>query len=114
MRPSLALRAFRPTMRKMSPVPAEDQVGHRSRRQPEEVRIDWQQLTCMIVGHTVSQRLRKLRQIPPELIPLGVVVGFALAAATYSVARHFMTDKTIRLKRQGKSAAAESGHGEEH
>ncbi|KAK1639779.1 hypothetical protein BDP81DRAFT_391841 [Colletotrichum phormii] len=90
MRPTLGLRAFRPTLRKMSPVPAEDQVGH-----------------------TVSQRLRKLRQIPPELIPLGVVVGFALAAATYSVGRHFMTDKTIRLKRQGKSAA-DAGHGEEH
>lgn len=25
----------------------------------------------LIPGHTVSQRLRKLRQIPPELIPLG-------------------------------------------
>ncbi|GKT46936.1 uncharacterized protein ColSpa_07117 [Colletotrichum spaethianum] len=91
MRPTLGLRAFRPTLRMRSPVPTEDQVGH-----------------------TVSQRLRKLRQIPPELIPLGVVVGFALVAATYSVGRHFMTDKTIRLKRQGKSAAASSGHGEEH
>ncbi|GJD01751.1 hypothetical protein ColKHC_10576 [Colletotrichum higginsianum] len=80
MRPTLGLRAFRPTLRMMSPVP----------------------------------RLRKLRQIPPELIPLGVVVGFALAAATYSVGRHFVTDKTIRLKRQGKSAAAAAGHGEEH
>ncbi|GKT57052.1 hypothetical protein ColTof3_04391 [Colletotrichum tofieldiae] len=69
MRPTLGLRAFRPTLRMMSPVPAEDQVG--------------------------------------------VVVGFALAAATYSVGRHFMTDKTIRLKRQGKSAA-DSGHGEGH
>ncbi|KAF6792999.1 hypothetical protein CMUS01_09300 [Colletotrichum musicola] len=87
MRPTLAMRAFRPTMRMRSPVPAEDQVGH-----------------------TVSQRLRKLKSIPPELIPLGVVVGFALAAATYSVARHFMTDKTIRLKRQGKTAAPAEEH----
>ncbi|KAF9877761.1 hypothetical protein CkaCkLH20_04896 [Colletotrichum karsti] len=90
MRPTLALRAFRPTMRMRTPVPAEDQVGH-----------------------TVSQRLRKLKQIPPELFPLGVVVGFALAAAAYSVGRHFMTDGTIRIKRQNKAAvdAAEAkGH----
>lgn len=26
-------------------------------------------LTCQ--GHTISQRLRKLKQVPPELIPLG-------------------------------------------
>ncbi|KAL0940978.1 uncharacterized protein CTRU02_203741 [Colletotrichum truncatum] len=91
MRPTLGLRAFRPTMRMMSPVPAEDQVGH-----------------------TVSQRLRKLRQIPPELIPLGVVVGFALTAATYSIARHFMTDGTIRLKRQGKLAADAAEAAENH
>ncbi|KAF4931833.1 hypothetical protein CGCVW01_v000184 [Colletotrichum viniferum] len=90
MRPTLGLRAFRPTMRMRSPVPAEDQVGH-----------------------TVSQRLRKLRQIPPELIPLGVVVGFALAAATYSVGRHFMTDSTIRIKRQNK-AAADAAEAREH
>ncbi|WYZ37269.1 hypothetical protein EsH8_II_000775 [Colletotrichum jinshuiense] len=87
MRPTLGLRAFRPTLRMMSPVPAEDQVGH-----------------------TISQRLRKLRQIPPELVPLGVVVGFALFAAGYSVTRHFLTDKTIRLKRQGKSAADAGEH----
>ncbi|OLN92109.1 hypothetical protein CCHL11_01526 [Colletotrichum chlorophyti] len=96
MRPTLALRAFRPTLRMMSPVP----------------------------------RLRKLRQIPPELLPLGtsllnsemlcwtrfltnlgVVVGFAVGAAAYSIGRHLVTDKTIRLKRQGKSAAA---HDDEH
>ncbi|KAL9948148.1 hypothetical protein ACHAQF_003803 [Verticillium nonalfalfae] len=78
MRPTLALRAFRPTLRMRSPVPGEDQAGH-----------------------TVSQRLRKLRRIPPELIPLGVVVGFAVLAAGYSSIRHFMVDGTIRLKRQG-------------
>ncbi|KDN65970.1 hypothetical protein CSUB01_00636 [Colletotrichum sublineola] len=113
MRPSLALRAFRPTMRKMSPVPAEDQVGTSTTRfqllRPPVTRGIDPDDNLRECG-----RLRKLRQIPPELIPLGVVVGFALTAATYSIARHFMTDKTIRLKRQGKSAAAESGHEEGH
>ncbi|KAH7347807.1 hypothetical protein B0T11DRAFT_291919 [Plectosphaerella cucumerina] len=91
MRPTLAMRAaFRPTIRRMAPVPVEDQVGH-----------------------TVSQRLRKLRKIPPELIPLGVVVGFAILAAGYSSLRHFMTDGTIRLKRQGSRGDDHgSGHAE--
>ncbi|KAM0325442.1 hypothetical protein ACHAQA_007428 [Verticillium albo-atrum] len=62
--------------------------------------------------HTISQRLRKLRKIPPELIPLGVVVGFAVFAAGYSSIRHFMVDGTIRLKRQGPKHS--DGHGEEH
>lgn len=82
------MRAFRPTARRMAPVPGEDQVGH-----------------------TVSQRLRKLKSIPPELIPLGVVVGFAIFAAGYSSIRHFMVDGTIRLKRQGPRAAAHDDEG---
>ncbi|KAI1179555.1 hypothetical protein F4777DRAFT_533063 [Nemania sp. FL0916] len=53
-------------------------------------------------AHTVSQRLRKLRSIPPELIPLGVVVGFAVCAAIYSSMRKFWVDKNLRLRRQGK------------
>ncbi|GAB1313282.1 hypothetical protein MFIFM68171_03492 [Madurella fahalii] len=85
-----SLRMFRPTARMMRPVPKEEQAAH-----------------------TVSQRLRRLRQIPPELIPLGVVVSFALCAAVYSSGRHFVVDKTIRLKRQNR--AADSHHsGEEH
>lgn len=28
----------------------------------------------LVAGHTISQRLRKLKQIPPELIPLGKAV----------------------------------------
>ncbi|GJC82644.1 hypothetical protein ColLi_05482 [Colletotrichum liriopes] len=83
MRPTLGLRAFRPTLRMMSPVPP--------LRRPAIPNTD-------------------LDDSPWRT---GVVVGFALAAATYSVGRHFMTDKTIRLKRQGKSAA-DSSHGEEH
>jgi hypothetical protein len=83
---------FRPTARLMRPVPKEEQSAH-----------------------TVSQRLRRLRKIPPELIPLGVVVGFAICAAGYSSARHFFVDKTIRLKRQNRAADAHGAHGaEEH
>ncbi|TPX15199.1 uncharacterized protein E0L32_004757 [Thyridium curvatum] len=90
MYPSAALRMFRPTGRMMRPVPKEEQAAH-----------------------TVSQRLRRLRRIPPELLPLGVVVGFALCAAVFSSTRHFMVDKTIRLKRQNR-AADNAAHGAEH
>ncbi|KAI1479453.1 hypothetical protein K445DRAFT_320419 [Daldinia sp. EC12] len=76
-----ATRALRmmPTRRMMRPIPKEDQSAH-----------------------TVSQRLRKLRQIPAELIPLGVVVGFAVFAATYSSLRKFSVDKNLRLSRQNR------------
>ncbi|KAH8706676.1 hypothetical protein BGZ61DRAFT_450303 [Ilyonectria robusta] len=102
MRSTAALRMFRQTPRMLRPVPKEDQAGH-----------------------TVSQRLRKLKQIPPELYPLGnatrrsiepflvliafsaVVVAFALGAATYSISRKFLVDKNLRLARQGPSARAE-------
>ncbi|KAI0401190.1 hypothetical protein F4802DRAFT_439756 [Xylaria palmicola] len=53
-------------------------------------------------AHTISQRLRKLRQIPAELIPLGVVVGFAVFAAGYSSVRKFVVDKNLRLSRTGR------------
>ncbi|KAG6360525.1 hypothetical protein INS49_011587 [Diaporthe citri] len=81
--------AFQPTRRLMRPVPNEEQAAH-----------------------TVSQRLRRLRKIPAELIPLGVVVGFAVIAAGYSITRHLFVDKTIRLKRQNRAAdaAAEQHH----
>jgi hypothetical protein len=36
-----------------------------------------------------------------------VVVGFAVAAAIYSITRHLFTDKTIRLKRQNRAADAQ-------
>ncbi|KAK6360385.1 hypothetical protein TWF730_006527 [Orbilia blumenaviensis] len=51
-------------------------------------------------GHTVTQRLRRLKDIPIELIPLGVVIGAAIVAAGYSMANKLMTDKTLRLSRQ--------------
>ncbi|CAF3492123.1 hypothetical protein SNK03_012338 [Fusarium graminearum] len=90
MRSTAVLRMFRQTPRMLRPVPKEDQAGH-----------------------TISQRLRKLKQIPPELYPLAVVVGFALGAAGYSISRKFIVDKNLRLARQGPAArAANSGHGE--
>ncbi|PLB55714.1 hypothetical protein P170DRAFT_346807 [Aspergillus steynii IBT 23096] len=47
-------------------------------------------------AHTISQRLRTLKRVPPELIPLGIV---AVGAAIYSSAHKLMTDKTLRLSR---------------
>ncbi|KAL2160038.1 hypothetical protein VTH06DRAFT_1693 [Thermothelomyces fergusii] len=84
-----SLRMFRPTARMMRPIPKEEQSAH-----------------------TVSQRLRRLKQIPPELLPLGVVVAFAVTAAVYSSFRHLATDKNIRLKRQNRAADSHA-HGEE-
>lgn len=82
-----------PTRRMMRPLPKEDQSAH-----------------------TVSQRLRKLKNIPAELIPLGVVVGFAVFAAGYSSFRKFTVDKNLRLSRQNrKDVPGEHGeHGESH
>ncbi|KAL4935025.1 hypothetical protein BDV06DRAFT_217730 [Aspergillus oleicola] len=45
-------------------------------------------------AHTISQRLRQLKKIPPELLPLGTV---AVGAAIYSSTKKLMTDKTLRL-----------------
>ncbi|GAB7360361.1 hypothetical protein MBLNU230_g8319t1 [Neophaeotheca triangularis] len=53
-------------------------------------------------AHTISQRLRTLKKIPPELVPLGVVLAIALIMAGYSMIRKFYTDGTLRLTRQGK------------
>ncbi|KAF4945808.1 hypothetical protein FGADI_11653 [Fusarium gaditjirri] len=91
MRSTTALRMFRQTPRMLRPVPKEDQAGH-----------------------TISQRLRKLKQIPPELYPLAVVVGFALGAAGYSISRKFIVDKNLRLARQGPAGRSDAGHAEGH
>ncbi|KAF5699311.1 NADH-ubiquinone reductase complex 1 MLRQ subunit [Fusarium mundagurra] len=91
MRSTTALRMFRQTPRMLRPVPKEDQAGH-----------------------TISQRLRKLKQIPPELYPLAVVVGFALGAAGYSISRKFLVDKNLRLARQGAAGRHDAGHAQDH
>ncbi|KAK4189970.1 hypothetical protein QBC35DRAFT_491620 [Podospora australis] len=83
-----SLRMFRATPRMMRPVPKEEQSAH-----------------------TVSQRLRRIKDVPAELWPLGVVVGFAVCAAAYSITRHLVVDKTIRLKRQNRAA---DKHAEAH
>ncbi|KAL0260440.1 hypothetical protein SLS55_004127 [Diplodia seriata] len=48
-------------------------------------------------AHTISQRIRTLKKIPPELIPLGAV---AVGAAVFSIFRKLYVDKTLRLARQ--------------
>ena len=53
-------------------------------------------------AHTISQRLRTLKKIPPELIPLGVVLAVAVGAAAYALIRKLYVDKTLRLYRTGK------------
>ncbi|KAF2741080.1 hypothetical protein EJ04DRAFT_481429 [Polyplosphaeria fusca] len=51
-------------------------------------------------AHGISHRLRQLKKMPAELIPL---CNVALGAAVFSIIRKFMTDKTLRLKRQGRT-----------
>jgi hypothetical protein len=70
---------MRQTQRMLRPVPKEEQSGH-----------------------TISQRLRNLKKIPAELIPLGIVLAVAIGAAIFSIGRKFYTDRTLRLKRTGK------------
>jgi hypothetical protein len=60
-----------------------------------------QRMLTITLGHTISQRLRTLKRIPPELLPLGVVIAAALLAAVYSMFNKLMGDKTLRLGRQG-------------
>ncbi|KAL7654072.1 hypothetical protein ACMYSQ_008738 [Aspergillus niger] len=58
-------------------------------------------------AHTISQRLRTLKRVPPELIPLVFICppltqfhrSVAVGAAIYSSTRKLMTDKTLRLYR---------------
>ncbi|OAF59725.1 hypothetical protein VC83_03781 [Pseudogymnoascus destructans] len=78
MRSSTPLNMFQPTRRMMVPVPKEDQSAH-----------------------TISQRLRQWRRIPPELVPLGIVVGVAVAFGAYSLGTKLM-DKQMRLSRQNR------------
>ncbi|KAM0719714.1 hypothetical protein Q7P37_003847 [Cladosporium fusiforme] len=55
-------------------------------------------------AHTISQRIRSLRKIPVELLPIGAVLIVALGAAAYSIGRKFYTDSTLRLSRSGPRA----------
>ncbi|CAO2651178.1 Nn.00g094750.m01.CDS01 [Neocucurbitaria sp. VM-36] len=78
MRPSPQL-FMRQTMRMRTPMPKEEHGAH-----------------------TVSQRLRQLKNIPTEIWPLIVVLGVAVGAAFFSLGRKLVVDRTLRLKRQGK------------
>ncbi|KAH7090339.1 hypothetical protein FB567DRAFT_589741 [Paraphoma chrysanthemicola] len=53
-------------------------------------------------AHTVSQRIRQLKNIPTEIWPLIVVLGVAVVMAIVSLIRKLFVDKTLRLNRQGK------------
>ncbi|KAF2005291.1 hypothetical protein P154DRAFT_616522 [Amniculicola lignicola CBS 123094] len=68
---------FRPSMRAREPVPKDEHQAH-----------------------TVSQRLRSLKKIPAELIPLGIVLAVAVVFAFVSLFRKLWVDKTLRLRRQ--------------
>ncbi|KAI4803575.1 hypothetical protein E4T44_10727 [Aureobasidium sp. EXF-8845] len=58
-------------------------------------------------AHTISQRLRTLKKIPPELIPIGIVLAVAIGFAAYSLIRKLFTDGTLRLNRsRGHNQAA--------
>ncbi|KAG9518246.1 hypothetical protein KCU99_g1596, partial [Aureobasidium melanogenum] len=50
-------------------------------------------------AHTISQRIRTLKKIPPELIPIGIVLAVAISFAAYSLIRKLFTDGTLRLYR---------------
>jgi len=49
----------------------------------------------------ISQKLRLLKNIPPELVPLGIVLAIGVGAGIYSIGRKFVVDKQLRLSRQG-------------
>ncbi|OCT54212.1 hypothetical protein CLCR_00338 [Cladophialophora carrionii] len=73
-------------------------------------------------AHTITQRIRQLKKVPPELLPLGVVIAyvtpvseyvrsiysytrparFALFAAVFAMGRKLWTDKTLRLQRSAQ------------
>ncbi|KAL9534823.1 hypothetical protein SMMN14_01248 [Sphaerulina musiva] len=54
-----------------------------------------------------APRLRTLKKIPVELIPIGVVLAAALLAAAYSLGRKLVVDKTLRLSRTGKQQSSD-------
>ncbi|QSZ33107.1 hypothetical protein DSL72_002692 [Monilinia vaccinii-corymbosi] len=80
MHPTAAIRMFQPTKKMWSPVPKEEHSAH-----------------------TISQRLRQWRKIPPELVPLGVVVSVAVGFGCYSLGKKFVVDQQMRLSRQNRN-----------
>ncbi|PSS06805.1 hypothetical protein M430DRAFT_46142 [Amorphotheca resinae ATCC 22711] len=116
MQPTTALRMFQPTRRMMRPIPRSTAVRFPPAHEEEELDTgDWNLATAVedswgnalqklidIAAHTVSQRLRTLKRIPPELVPLGVVVGIALCFGCYSLGKKLVVDKQIRLSRSNR------------
>ncbi|KAJ5481636.1 hypothetical protein N7475_000448 [Penicillium sp. IBT 31633x] len=61
------------------------------------LRENWVKSNSYVLAHTISQRLRKIKNCPPELMPLGLLIGLALSAAFYSGVHELVTDKSLRL-----------------
>ncbi|PWW71865.1 hypothetical protein C7212DRAFT_338391, partial [Tuber magnatum] len=55
-------------------------------------------------AHTISQRIRMLKKVPPELIPLGIVMAAGVAMAMFSMGKKLYTDKQLRLSRSSRSS----------
>merc|ERR1711963_97590 len=106
LRTQQATRGFRTVGRQMRPMPVcetsiSPYLTSQSSDPPGEFGTDRVHIQKEDQSaHTISQRLRQLKRIPPELIPLGVV----LAAAGFSIVRKLFTDSTLRLYRQGPDA----------
>lgn len=47
--------------------------------------IDW-----LSTAHTISQRLRRIKQVPPELIPLGTFSDISSPHVNYSWSNAFL------------------------
>jgi len=56
----------------------------------------------VFAAHTISQRIRMLKKVPPELIPLGVVMAAGVGMAIVSMGRKLYTDKQLRLSRSSR------------
>ncbi|KAI5796523.1 hypothetical protein EDC01DRAFT_651608 [Geopyxis carbonaria] len=53
--------------------------------------------------NTLGSRLRQLKRVPPELIPVGMVVAVAVGLAGYSLTNSIFRDRTLRLSRQNRN-----------
>ncbi|CAD0084303.1 unnamed protein product, partial [Aureobasidium vineae] len=98
-----ALRAQAPALQAVKARPAarifQQTRGFKNTPKFREPVPDTALTTIHIVAHTISQRIRTLKKIPPELIPIGIVLAVAIGFAAYSLFRKLFTDGTLRLYR---------------
>lgn len=52
-------------------------------------------------AHTITKRysLSKLKNVPPELMPLGLVILFGIGAAGFAIFHKFATDRSVSIIR---------------